>query len=414
MSRISQDSNKIYFRFGKYRAELFKRQDIKDGPWWVRVYLSDEKKYWSRTTERHILEEAKEHAHTLLVEMTTAKATGHAAVSLPLDRLITEYLAHLANERMSEHTRANLKRRLQLCVQFLLTQQSGLDFTAPVLKWVGPTNTLKLSAIKGDAFMYYLSWRLQNNPKLRRDTVAMELGTIKKMFKWAQSKRMCGESAIPVWDFKIEKESAKRKRLDGDEADRVLKLAKEWSEQLTTTEREAYGRQMLYYVLAVMAGTGMRTGEVLGLKNRNVIPNGVNDCQVDIDKTKANPRVIPVNGTPCMLLEWIAKHQLHKKPDDYVFSRHKSGTEFAEGVINKIHTKFKEEVLKPAKLNHVTPYHQRHQFISDCLRASANLIDVGEYCGTSPRMISKTYSHITGRDAGLRVLSKLRDYQRET
>jgi site-specific recombinase XerD len=417
-------------KVGRFQPVLFKRTDVRKSSWWVRVYLADEGKYWSKSTREDALEAARAKAIDLVMEHVFApKATGHFAVSPPLGSVVSEYLSYLSTEKMSQHTRDNLKRRLGLCMQFLLSRQGEITGAQAAIHdsitlWfkralekengTSPVSTLKLKDVDGHAFMDYLEWRLKSNPNLRHDTVAMELGTIKRMFKWAKTKNLCGESSIPVWDFKLEKDSAKRKRLDSDEADRVLAMAKAWSEQPTTTEREAYGRHMLYYVMAVMAGTGMRTGEVLGLKNRNVKPTAVNECKVTIDKTKANPRAIPVNGTPCMLLEWISKHQIHKDPDDYVFSRHKSGTEFAEGALHKTGDKFKKEILKPAKLDFVTPYHQRHHFVSECLRAGGNIIDVAAYCGTSPRVISKTYSHITGEDAGVRVLNKLRDWQSGT
>jgi integrase len=383
------------------------------------VYLNDERRYWVESTRCSDLEEAREKAMTLVLEMAQAKSAGHTAVSPSLDKLIADYNAHLATEKMSKHTRDNLKRRLLLCVQFLWFKKSGANLDALLLeamgKGSGPTSTLRLKDVKGSDYMDYLAWRLQENPKLRRDTVNMELGSIKRMFVWARSRKLCGESAIPNWSFKLETKKSSRARIGKDEADRVLKLAKEWSQQNCRTEREAYNRTMLYYLLAVMNACGARTGELLGLRNRNVKKLASHECDVNIEEagktSESRPRTIPVNGTPCMLLEWMEKHQLHKQPSDYVFSRHKAGDGFAEGAFNKIHTQFKHEVLKPAKLLHMTPYHQRHHFISEALRAGVPVNDIAVYAGTSMRMISATYSHVTGRDAGHRLLSRLAAYR---
>jgi integrase len=419
MSRTSEKQNPRQFFLGKYRAELFKRKDVKRPSWSVRVYLNDEKRYWVESTSCADLEEAREKAMTLVMEMAQAKSTGHTAVSPTLDKLNGNYTAHLATEKMSKHTRDNLHRRLQLCAQFLLYKKSGANLDALLAEALGhgsgPKSTLRLKDVKGTDFMDYLAWRLQTNPKLRRDTVNMELGSIKRMFVWARSRKLCGESAIPIWQFKLETKKASRARIEKDEADRVLALAKEWTQQPSRTEREAYNRTQLYFILAVMNACGARTGELLGLRNRNVKKLDANMCEVNIEEAgktaESRPRIIPVNGTPCMLLEWIEKHQLHKQPSDYVFSRHKAGDGFAEGAFNKIHTKFKHEVLKPAKLAHMTPYHQRHHFISDALRAGVPTNDIAVYAGTSIRMISSTYSHVTGIDAGQRLLSRLAAYR---
>lgn len=411
-------SDPTRFFLGKYKAELVKRKDVKDASWSVRVYLADERKYWVCATGEADLDAARAKAMTLVMEMGTAKSTGHTSVSPTLDKLVEEYTAHLSTEKMSSHTRVNINRRLAMCVQFMVHKKHGKNvqaiFTQAMGHGSGPSASLRLKDVAGTDFMDYLTWRLSANASLRRDTVNMELVTIRQMFRWARQKKLCGENSIPVWEFKLEDKKATRARIDENDANKTLAMAKEWSDQPTRQAREVYTRKLMYYVLAVMAATGMRTGEVLGLRNKHIKVLKPNLCEVNLEHGKMGnkaPRVIPVNGTPCMLLEWIATHQIHKDADSYVFPRQKAGDQFAEGAFNKIHQKFTEEMLKPQGLKHITPYHQRHNFITESLRAGANIIDVAAYTGTSARMISQTYSHVTGRDAGVRLLDKLGSYR---
>ena len=64
------------------------------------------------------------------------------------------------------------------------------------------------------------------------------------------------------------------------------------------------------------------------------------------------------------------------------------------------------EYLKQFNLAHVTAYHQRHAFISDRLRAGVSPVMIAAHCGTSIRMISQTYSHITGLEASKEIAKK--------
>ncbi|MGH7867364.1 MAG: hypothetical protein ACREP9_06935, partial [Candidatus Dormibacteraceae bacterium] len=100
------------------------------------------------------------------------------------------------------------------------------------------------------------------------------------------------------------------------------------------------------------------------------------------------------------------KQATNKKPDDLVFGHISDGQKSSEDIIMKYYNQLRKEMLEPAGLGHVDIYSQRHAFITDRLRAGANLVKIAEHCGTSPRMISQTYSHITGLESSKEMLEK--------
>jgi integrase len=225
---------------------------------------------------------------------------------------------------------------------------------------------------------------------------------------------LVGEKAVPTWNFKVEKDRAKREDIGIEDAHNLLTRAFNWSLQ-QTTPTQGYYRSLMFHVLAVMNCSGMRTGEVLHLKRADV--GKLYDrllCDVKVKATNSKSqktRTITVGGLLSgpseafgkhnYLHEWLTKHSL--KDAEYVFSDKEGG--YVENVFFKTYGQFRE-YLQQFNLQHLTAYHMRHAFINDRLRAGVSPMVLAAHCGTSIRMISQTYAHISGIEASREIAAK--------
>jgi integrase len=395
---------------------LYRRADVGESHWHMRVYIKSEGRYFRKGLGTHDPKEAERLAQNELIRLLARQEAGQTILSPSVAKLIQSYLKilqqRLEHKEMSEPTHKNATHRIDLARQFLRFKlKVGLQS--------------KLSTVDGSVFDGYLEWRKVKNPEIRRDVVHQELLVIKRMFIWAVKKRMAGEKVIPQWDFKVETERATRADIGIEDAYNVLIHASNWRKE-ETTPKQGYYRSLMFHVLAVMNCSGMRTGEVLHLKRSDVgkLYDGLL-CDVKAHGTNSKSkktRTITVGGllsgpsdafrTHNYLWEWLTNQSLVVKDvqgrsvlkdAEYVFSDAHGG--YVENAFFKTYGQFRQ-YLKQFNLQHVTAYHQRHAFISDRLRVGVSPMMIAAHCGTSIRMISQTYSHITGLEASKEIAKK--------
>ena len=398
-------------RFGEHRVTLYRRADVGESHWHMRVYLKSEGRYFRKGLGTHDPNEAQKLAQHELIRLLTRLEAGQTILSPSIAKLIQDYMKvleeRLKHKEMRPPTYKNATHRINLGRDFLVAKlKSGLQ--------------TKLSTLDGSIFDGYLAWRKESNPEIRRDVVHQELLVIKRMFTWAVKKRMAGEKTIPQWDFKVETEKAKREDIGIEDAYHVLGFAFDWRTEETTV-KQSYYRNLMFHVLAVMNCSGMRTGEALHLKKADVgkLYDGLL-CDVKVHGTNSKSkktRTITIGGllsgpsdafrnqseatSHNWLWEWLTKHSL--RDSEYVFSDVGGG--YVENAFYKTYGQFRG-YLKHFNLARVTAYHQRHAFISDRLRAGVTYAAIAKHCGTSPRMISQTYDHITGLEASKEIAKK--------
>jgi integrase len=391
-----------------HRVTLYRRADVGESHWFMRVYLKDEGRYFRKSLKTHDQQEAEKLGQRELISLLGRKQAGQLALSISISKLVTLYLKELEHQlehhEMRPATHKNACRRIDLCRRFL---EAKLKHGVKSL----------LSAFDGSIFEKYLEWRWSVR-RIRKDVAKQELLTIKRMFTWAQKKRppLCSEKAIPVWHFKVEAEKAKRNAIKLKDCNEVLLHARLWAEE-RTTPKQSYYRRLMFYVLTVMNHSGMRTGEVLNLSCEDVGELGKdNICEVTIHgaNTKVKKtRVIAVGVRLSTyggyrpdvnyLAEWKTEHAPHKEASAYVFSSLEKGQGHMENAFDKTYAQFREQRLKQSGLGHVQPYHMRHAFISDRMRANVPIAMIAAHCGTSIRMISQTYSQITSVEASKQI-----------
>jgi len=175
----------------------------------------------------------------------------------------------------------------------------------------------------------------------------------------------------------------------------------------------------------VMANTGMRTGEVLNLKNSDLeIDAEKNAVRIFIRKeaTKVNTRrgiILRASSfddertEENLLIRWIKKFQIHKHQNDFVFHNFNQSTYHTSKVFYRYWSLLRKEVLEPKGLGYMTAYHARHAFVTFSIRNGANVYSIAKMLGTSLSQIQATYDHILSEQASDDVFLKRSESRRK-
>lgn len=226
------------------------------------------------------------------------------------------------------------------------------------------------------------------------------------MFQFGVKNKLCPEAAIPVWEFTVEKIGSKRERMTSKDYTKVTALMREFIAE-SNDERDKYHRYMAHHIFLLMGNSGMRTGEVLGLKNKDIELHRKNlECVVTVKATISKvhkERSIYVSASHQgrkdsmsrinYLIRWVDEHQRHRAPDDYVFSTYDEGSA-GDKRLYETFGEFRKEKLIPAGLEWFDLYHCRHFWITVRLLAGEPIQLIAATAGTSVRMIEETYSHV--------------------
>jgi integrase len=132
-------------------------------------------------------------------------------------------------------------------------------------------------------------------------------------------------------------------------------------------------------VVAFALNTGMRKGEILGLKWRDI---NFDQKQIAVEKTKTNERRwVPINDQVYRILE---AQKGPRKPSDPVF---------ADGAVNL--RKHFEGAVKRANLENFRFHDCRHSFASQLVMSGANIRVVQQLLGHKDIKMTMRYSHLS-------------------
>lgn len=282
----------------------------------------------------------------------------------------------------------------------------------------------RISSLDGLVWDGYLAWRFDMAAKkgktLRRDVCRDELLSIRKMFKFAREDKLCGDKAIPTWSFAVEKEGPKRQRMTPKDYLVFVNCLRKWVKE-AKTEREKYNRALVQHFALVVSNSGMRSGELFGLKNKDVqIKQGLKKCIISIrpetskvrmgrQLTFGSSRGGKVVGGKAInyLVRWMTEYQKNQRPDDYVFSVFETSKHDARDVY---YTNYKSLRIKlrEIQLEWFDTYHCRHYWVTNRLLDGHSIHVIAKVAGTSVSEIESTYSHVMTEIAS-EQMNKLRD-----
>ena len=278
--------NPQLIKFGKYTATIYKRAGVEKSSWYFRMYLTEEKRNYRKSLGTTDIREAKELASTAIVQLLAKVESGQHVLAVSLRDLKRRY-GFVLQERVNQGSmiKGGLAKntfkahnyRLNHGIQFL--QETICRANDKVLD-------KRLSSIDGKVWDGYLAWRFSMAAKkgktIRRDVVRDELLSIRKMFHYAREQKLCTERAIPTWTFATEKAPSIRERLKLDDYLNFIKIVRAFVHKAKNSG-DKYNRLLLQHFVLVVSNSGMRSGELFGLKNRDVhIYPDTNECLITI------------------------------------------------------------------------------------------------------------------------------------
>ena len=223
----------------------------------------------------------------------------------------------------------------------------------------------------------YIKCRLDDG--VTRTTVNRCLQILKRMFNLAIDWGYTVENPVRKVRLFSEKDNLKERILDVGEEVRLLEASPEH----------------LKPIIIMALNTGMRRGEILGLRWANI------DFErkiIKVDKTKSgDQRFIEMNST---LLELLRRLRMANPGSEYVFSNFRTRQPFVE--VGKAFRR----ACKVAGIAGVRFHDLRHTFASRLIEAGVDIITVKELLGHSSVKITERYTH-TRNELKRRAVEKL-------
>jgi integrase len=364
------------FIFGPYRGTLYRRADVGKSSWFFRIYLKQEGRHFRKSLKTNDLKIAEELAFKEVIQILARVESGQRILAVSLGELRRRFSEHqqtrLESGELSKSTLDNHGTRLNHGFRFL--NDKGRDLQT------------RVSTLDGSLWNDYLEWRFADaksrGKTIRRDVVRDELLTIRQMFRYANEQKLCTERVVPNWTFRVEKEGPKRQRMTSRNYTDFLTCIYDWMNEAKNA-REKYNRLLLRHFVLVISNSGMRSGELFGLRNEDVeVRPKANECLITIRKETSKVRQgRQISFHPSFggnlkrpeptnyLIRWINDYQLHKEPNDFVFSTMDKGKQDARDVYYHNY-KILRVKLGKIGIGWFDTYHCRHFWITNRLLAA--------------------------------------------
>jgi integrase len=386
--------DKYIMQFGSQAVSLYRRPEAKRSSWFFRIYIKEEKRHYRQSLNTTNLSQAKFLVQDEIVKILGKVQNGQRLLDLSLNDLHRQYQVHMDHEvengQISNNTWKSHRYRLRLGLEFLKSLEK---------KYPKAMNT-RLSALDGEVYRGYLDWRLETTKAkgriIRRDVVRDELLTIRKMFLYAKKEKLCSTRAVPNWEFNVESEAPRRQRLKPGDRAEFNKCLFKWAmvdDAEPANEKTTYHRLMTLCVIRLVEATGMRSGEVFGLKNKSIRRKG-DDLLVSIlAETSKVRRGRDITVKSESFGDWRYRWQRHKDPNDFVFCPFDDGKTNCRNTFYHQYKSLRNE-LKKVNLDWYDLYHCRHVWVTNRILAGEHLYKIAQAAGTSTKEIESTYSHV--------------------
>ena len=405
--------NKRELAVGKTKVTLYQRKDNGSPSWYFKMRVKGERQYYKRSLKTTSFTEAKELAEEKVIELLGAIKAGDKIVSPTLQEVFRQYRKYL------EDSVRRGQRRTSTINNLFSRLNTGQRFIAAKLP--SGMNT-KVGTLDGTVFDEYLVWReAEVHGKTKNQaTLSMirdELIVIRAAFKWANSQKLAPTKSIPAWT-PFKSPEVRRQRFTRTDYNKVTSILTAWARKNIKDEKQRYYTQMVRHGFLVIANSGLRSGELFGLRNSDVEVDPEKQevkirVRAETTKVKQERRVVLAAIEPTgkgegstsinYLIRWLNEHQLHKDRKHFVFSDYDDGSSsgrerFYDSYKNHFRPRLKNHGLEKFDL-----YHCRHMFITFRLEADQNIYKIAKATGTSLTQIEKTYSHLLAEQASREI-----------
>ncbi|MFC2164051.1 tyrosine-type recombinase/integrase [Acidobacteriota bacterium] len=210
----------------------------------------------------------------------------------------------------------------------------------------------------------FKSYKLKEG--VTKTTVNHYLKTLKRMFNIAISWGYATKNPVKEVKFYSERDSQRERILTEEEEDRLLE---------TATEH-------LRPIIIVALNTGMRRGEILNLKWKDI---NFHTREILIKKSKSgSPRTLNINS---VLFDELTRLKNRDNNQQYVFINPRSGKPY-----KKLQRSF-ESARSQAAIEELRFHDLRHTFASRLIERGVDIIKVKEFLGHSTVRTTERYIH---------------------
>lgn len=311
--------------------------------------------------------------------MTKNLALVPNATRTPVETLVEDYLAHVRARGLSIKTVAHYNSVLHrvllpFCAERGLTTPRQLDQRA--------LDRLSTSLLDGGGARGELS----------RHSVHSYLRAISHFLAWARREGEVGEAKpqLPKLDRKI---------LDVLEREEIKRL-----EDAAQTERDKL-------IVRLLADTGMRAGELCGIRPDDLIEQG-RDRFVKVRGKGRKERLVPITG----LYRRLRTYAQRGRPDaagDHLFislrRRPRTG-DYEPLNVSGVEQLLRGLAVRAGISKRVYPHLLRHSFITHAVRKGMNPVTLARIVGHEDLgMIQGVYSHLNQSDTAAAMMALLRE-----
>ena len=368
-------------------VQLF-RTEVQGKFWQFQMWVSDEHKYYRKSTKRRNLEEAIVVAKEYYLDTQTKIRNKTPVFPHSAEKLADEYLEHKKKD-----------------VGHMLTEGRWITIRTQLRHWlefVGPTT--KMNEIKKTKYDEYYSHRRSQNPEVVNSTLIAERGTIRAVYKWAIDRGMIHYSSVP--EFTPLKKSHSRRRLIDVEEYRVMyQYLKSDNFLKNCPPQDKVFRQQILYLTIVLSNTGIRLGEC-----RRLLWSNVKRIHKEGAKTRSqwsvelllqehqtkNKKERTVQGRRGDVFVDLKKLTDFTRKSDPVFADFHTGGPLLEDSKHKIYNTWNEMTRVTGLDQHEEPptfYHLRHFYASQRIRAGVKPYFLHENLGCSMKYLEDHYGH---------------------
>ena len=362
--------------------------------WQFQMWISDEHKYYRKSTKKRNLEDAIVVAKEYYLDTQTKIRNKTPVFPHAAEKLADEFLDHVKKDVGHDLTAGRLE-----------TIRTQLKHW---LVFVGPDT--KMSDIKKTQYDEYFTHRRKTNPEVVNSTLIAERGTIRRIYKWAIDRGMVHITLMPEFPG-LKKNKSRRRLIEVEEYRTIYEHLKSDDFQKNCSSEDRVFRQQLRLLLLTLANTGIRLGECRRLRWHNIKKiykeKGKRRTQwsvlihLDEDQTK-NGKERDVIGRRGDVFVDLRKITDFTRLDDPVFADFHTGKPLLEdgkngGSRHKIYNTWNNMLRVTGLSDHKEPctfYHLRHFYASQRLKAGVTPFFLHESLGCSMKYLEDHYGHI--------------------
>ena len=224
---------------------------------------------------------------------------------------------------------------------------------------------LSLDEIGSHRLEQYKNWRLSNYP-VTKTTVNRDMALLRRMLSLAVEWGYLDEAQMPKFRFYPEKDNLKERILTQEEEKRLLAVCP----------------ARLKSMIIVALNTGMRLGEILGLRwNQVDLASG----RIRVERTKSG-RIRYVDMNEALIAE-VRRLREGRGRSEFVFTSPITGQPFVDA------GSAWATALRRASIKGLRFHDLRHTFATRLIEHGVNLITVKELLGHSSVEITQRYTH---------------------